>query len=82
MSRVKNHFMHKGIELFTLFVLLRRLNTELLSSWGGIFDGFVSSLIMLKTEGFGSAPPFTLILENTDGRLHMIAIYQTQKSLS
>jgi len=39
------------------------LNIKLLSSWDGIFDGSISSLFLLKTEGYSSL----FILQNIDG---------------
>ena len=60
MSKAEICFMLEGTELWTSFTSPRRLNTEFLSYAGNEVEDFPPVLVLVKTKGLGSVPPFSL----------------------
>jgi len=62
-SKVETRFMREGIELWTSFVLSRRLNTKSLFCEGSALDDVSPILILAKTKGLGCSSFFNLWTE-------------------
>jgi len=59
-SKVKTRFMREGMELWTSFILPRRLNTKSLFCEGGELADISRTVIQVMTEGLGCSSFFNL----------------------
>ena len=59
-SKVKMHFLHEGMELWTSFISPKQLNTKYLSCASNELDDFLPILILVKTKDLRCLSLFSL----------------------